>query len=218
MPADASTFACPPSLWRAVASTSGRAWPPRSPEDVEDFVCAVDRQRLLAIAGRDPGLPAEVRQHAARRHAGDATRAERVVREQDDALAMLADGLRCDWLVVNGADYRSRLYPAPVLRPMLDVDLLIRPGDIAEAARLLGSRGYAPMPRAPAAIDLGFRRPGCEHWIDLYEAFGQRQRTDVDYEEIWRGRSTGTGSRAWRRTTRWPCTPSAWPTNSSSRR
>ena len=191
MPADASTFACPPSLWQAVAATSGHRWPPRSPEDVAEFVGALEGQRLLALAARDPGLPADVRQHAARRHADDAARAERVVREQDDVLTSLVDGLGGDWLAVNGADYRTRLYPASVLRPMSDVDILIRPGDISDASRWLTSRGYEAMPQHPASIDRGFRRPGADHWVDLYEAFVQRQRTEVDYDEIWRGRIIG---------------------------
>ena len=94
-----------------------------------------------------------------------------------------------------------------------------RPGDVAEAARLLGSRGYAPMSRGPSAIDSGSACQAASTGSICYDSFGQRQRTDVDYEEIWRGRTPGrTGSHAWRRTTRWPCTPSAWPTNSSSRR
>ncbi len=191
MTADTSTFVCPPSLWRAVASAAGQAWPLRSPEDLAGFVRALERHRLLAIAAGDAGLPADVRLHAGRRHAEMAASAERVVREQDEALAMLASGLRCDWLAVNGADYRARLYPSPALRPMSDVDILIRPADIPEAAAWLASQGYAAMPRARAAIDRGFQLPGREHWIDLYDAFAQRQRIDVDYDEIWRGRIVG---------------------------
>ena len=140
MTADATTFACPPSLWRAVASSTGREWPPQSPEDVEDFVRALDRQRLLALAGRDPGLPADVRQHVARRYADDAARAERVAREQDDTLAVLAEGLRGDWLVVNGADYRTRLYPARPLSSAPDSRAVIENIDLDVADSPIDAR------------------------------------------------------------------------------
>jgi hypothetical protein len=191
MTADASTFACPPSLWRTVASASGLAWPPRSPEDMAGVVRALERQRLLAIAACDTALPADVRQHVEGRLAEVAAPAERIAREQDDALAMLVSGLPCDWLAVNGADFRTRLYPSPALRPMSDVDVLLKPADIPNASAWLTSQGYAPMPRALAAIDRGFQLPGREHWIDVYDAFAQRQRIDVDYDEIWRERIVG---------------------------
>jgi len=155
------------------------------------FVGALERHRFLSIAAQDPDLPADVRRHAATRHADVASLAERVVCEQDEILAMLAGSLSCDWLAVNGADYRTRLYPSAMLRPMSDVDILVRPSDVPEAVRALTGRGFAPMSRSSAAIDRGFQRPGSELWVDVYDSFAQRQRTDVDYDEIWRGRLVG---------------------------
>jgi len=44
----------------------------------------------------------------------------------------------------KGADYAFTLYPDPCLRPMSDLDLIVRPGRILDAACSLGGRGWRP--------------------------------------------------------------------------
>jgi hypothetical protein len=114
-----------------------------------------------------------------------------IAREQDETLAMLVEGLRFDWLAVNGADFRTRLYPASGLRPMADIDLLMRPADRSAAGAWLQSLGLLPVTVGEHRIDVAFRRPGSPFWIDLYDRFIQSQRLDLDYEEVWRDREIG---------------------------
>src|SRR5207237_2152698 len=45
-------------------------------------------------------------------------------------------------LLLKGSDLAFTVYPDPLLRPAADVDLLVRPGDLARALAVLVARGY----------------------------------------------------------------------------
>jgi hypothetical protein len=71
------------------------------------------------------------------------------VREQ-----ALSDILACfraaeiDMLVLKGAALAQLVYPQPLLRPMRDVDILVRAADVYRAYALLPQIGFAPPPGA----------------------------------------------------------------------
>ena len=76
-------------------------------------------------------------QHAARVRAG-------VLREVLDAF----DGAGILHVVLKGAALAPMIYPAPGLRPMRDLDLLVLPADAPRAQALLGGLGFQ-VPSAP---------------------------------------------------------------------
>jgi hypothetical protein len=69
-------------------------------------------------------------------------------------------------LLMKGAALATRLYPVPSLRPMRDIDLLVRREDAALAHDLLTGLGYTPAPeRRPGAqlafgTERAYRKPG----------------------------------------------------------
>src|SRR6185436_11185739 len=74
-----------------------------------------------------------------------ATRArEQVLAE----LLMLYQGAGIDVLVLKGAALAQLVYPQPVLRPMRDIDILVRASDVYRAYALLPKIGFMPPPGA----------------------------------------------------------------------
>ncbi len=69
-------------------------------------------------------------------------------------------------LLMKGAALATRLYPAPSLRPMRDLDILVRREHVALAHDVLLGLGYTPAPeRRPGAqlafgTERSYRRPG----------------------------------------------------------
>jgi hypothetical protein len=97
--------------------------------------------------------------------------------------------------VLKGADLVERVYPDVSLRPMADVDLLVRPGDLRRASALLASKGYLPatQPHGDAhqgAIDDNLhvepvQKPGGPI-VELHYAIGIPARVGgVDMEGVW---------------------------------
>ena len=75
---------------------------------------------------------------------------------------------------LKGAHLAGRLYPAPALRPLSDLDLLTRPRDVERMGALLQSMGYLEVDHAPSYVD--------DRWLDLdsrdYCWFAVRQGFD----------------------------------------
>ena len=56
---------------------------------------------------------------------------------------------------LKGAALATRYYPAPALRPMSDLDLLVHPADLPRMAAVLRGLGYTAVPRPPSLLDGG---------------------------------------------------------------
>jgi len=56
---------------------------------------------------------------------------------------------------LKGAALATRYYAAPALRPMADLDLLVRPADLPRMAAVLRELGYAAMPLPPSPLHEG---------------------------------------------------------------
>jgi len=100
----------------------------------------------LAHAGVAP--PLEVQQQlfglATRHRTANSARFAVLVRILD---AFDAASIRV--LVLKGAALAHILYPAPALRPLSDIDLLVEPGQTEHAQAVLASLGFAADPRPP---------------------------------------------------------------------
>ncbi|GAB4454592.1 MAG: nucleotidyltransferase family protein [Anaerolineae bacterium] len=72
--------------------------------------------------------------------------AQRVARMQAELAAILAlfAGHNLPVMPLKGAILAATAYPDPGLRPMADLDLLVRPADFERAAALLAQLGYRP--------------------------------------------------------------------------
>jgi hypothetical protein len=191
---------CPPSLWPALSTLIGQPWPPVSESGIAAFVRGVEAHRLLAIAAAADSLPGSLRARIAERDAEVAEARASAERDIDDLLArlpgLLSDQLSGRWLAVNGADFRRRLYPSTHLRPMADIDLLVRAEDVAAITRQLLSHGFTPRPSLPGSTDIGLNPPARDTrpwtlWLDLYPGLVDRSRADIDYDEIWRSQERG---------------------------
>jgi hypothetical protein len=90
-------------------------------------------------------LPPSFRQHLAREYA---LNAERVRRLHDDLALILRDANRSGIPVMplKGSLLSARHYAAPALRPMADLDLLVRPEDKPGLSALLEKLGYRLAP------------------------------------------------------------------------
>lgn len=142
------------------AATRAGGWRALFAAAFEEGVAGLLLQRLER-AGAE--VPAAVREEAARRLALDRLAARRLAAACREVLGRLGEaGLRA--VVLKGPPLEERLYGGPGLRPMLDVDLLVRPDDLTRAGEVLtalGCRALQPIADgAPAdGHDLAFGHP-----------------------------------------------------------
>jgi putative nucleotidyltransferase-like protein len=85
-------------------------------------------------------------------------------------LARLADaaaGAGITFMPLKGAILAVDYYPVPALRPMSDLDLLVRPEDLEAMGHLLRSLGYREVDRQPSYVEEGrLDRRSREHqWV-----------------------------------------------------
>jgi hypothetical protein len=141
--------------------------------------------RTLETAGRLDALAEPVRS-ALRQDVLDSVRARA---EQEMNLLNAAGALgeaRVPFLVLKGAALGALIYPAPHLRTMTDVDLLVRPGDLDAALDALGRAGFEkPSSEAhafwrEAYYNLPVRSPS-GGLVELHWSIAQatRQRPDI---------------------------------------
>ncbi|MBI3360235.1 MAG: nucleotidyltransferase family protein [Chloroflexi bacterium] len=86
-------------------------------------------------------------------------------------------------IVLKGAYLASAVYPAPGLRPMNDIDLLFRPGDLAAAETVLAELGYGAKEKS---ADAG---PGVTKHTRTYRRGGEEARTPNPYLSADTGRT-----------------------------
>jgi len=108
------------------------------------------------------------------------------------ALELTASGI--DTLVLKGVPLACRFYPAPGLRPMSDVDLLVRPEQAVEAIGLFTRHGWGCSNDAVIGLDnleelvavrnaLNLRDPGSGLELDLHWSLVKNSLADV--EPLW---------------------------------
>lgn len=143
------------------------------------------RLRLAGVAAPPP-IAARLRRHAVI-----------VARRSLAAQAALNDALRATgrpMLLLKGVDLAERLYGNAGVRPMCDVDFLVREADIAAFDAHLRARGYDPTPRPEEALVRStrhhhalYRHPDPRHLpLELHwRLANDAWYRDIDVDGIW---------------------------------
>lgn len=188
---DYQSVKIPPSLWPAVARVAGASWPPPDAGAAQGIVEQALREGLLPLLFHSekqlPGnLAAALVSFRAMQRAQGA-RAEAICRVFRRVSGLLE---REELVVIKGLDYAHRLYPATDLRPMVDIDLLVRRDAIDRVCNRLREAGFEQLfPRGPISRHAGYHErvfhiDGVT--VEPHHSFLQRTRLRVDYDEVWR--------------------------------
>lgn len=125
---------------------------------------------LLHCAWRDTinEVPAPVLGELRQRRQLSALHAAIGFRERDESLEVLRRaGIPC--LVLKGSALARTWYHDPSLRPFLDVDLLVAPGEMAHAREVLRQRGFQELQGAQAPHHaLPLQHPGLPCAVELH--------------------------------------------------
>lgn len=141
-------------------------------------------------------VPPEVADRIARARVDSAKRGLLLAASMSDTVSCLA-GAGIPLIVLKGPPLATSLYADPSLRPSFDLDLLIRPADLAVALEVLARDGYAPAPHMARFPSSTLLRLDCEivlqhprripidlHWALSPADFPFR----IDPELMWRSR------------------------------
>ncbi len=112
-----------------------------------------------------------------------------------------AVGYRMPTLLVKGAGLSLTAYASPWIRPMSDIDLLVRPARLEELARLLEANGFRRVvdparPRTTALLELIMLapKPLPDIAIELHGSLDKIAPRDLAVETLWeRGFPHGVG-------------------------
>lgn len=158
----------------------------------EEGVLALLYTHLRQGLGRGAGVPAAVMARLQSAYLGNWARNVLLADRWAEALRLLA-GEAVEAITHKGLALIHTVYPDIALRPMADVDLLIRPRDIPAATRALRAGGYRAPGDARAAEEafrgyLDFVRDSTV--IDLHWELAHYCRFEgivrVDHEGLWR--------------------------------
>ncbi|HSU13331.1 nucleotidyltransferase family protein [Longimicrobium sp.] len=134
------------------ASLGGMEWP--------HVFALAERHRMIPLLHRhlaDAPLPAEVSAELRARNRDEVHRALRLAAELRRLLAALgAAGIEV--LAYKGPALAVQAYGDLSLRSFVDLDLLVRPGDVPRALGVLDAQGYAPALALSPAQERYFRR------------------------------------------------------------
>lgn len=192
----------PENLWPLVAASGQLPWPPRTIDDAKLFVDHCWREGLLPILFAAPPPVDSVVAALQAYRALDAANRRRVA-TIESTITTLPELIGDEFALLKGADYAYRLYPSPELRPMGDIDVLVRHDRVAAVLARLGKAGFCRNPtRLPhfypwcpdVAFDLG------SILLEVHRSLIYRTRIRVDYEMLWRDRvpCTVAGTETWR--------------------
>jgi Uncharacterised nucleotidyltransferase len=158
----------------AIDATASR----HDPSMWEDFVVLAGHHGVLGVI--DAALPQSARELAKRRLAIDELWQSHLTQSLQTAVAALAE-VGVDACALKGPVLAARLYPTPVSRSCLDIDLLVRPEDCDRAVRALERVGYrAPMRESARYLRRYSHHVGLSHaglaplelHFRAYEGFG----------------------------------------------
>jgi hypothetical protein len=185
-------LALPESLWPSIHRlATGDTWPPQDEHHASVFVQRVTEEGLLPLLAATDALPAPV---VSAREGRKAFLSAQRVRAAliGQALSTMA-GLLGDepFIVLKGCDLAYRLYARPDLRPMGDIDVLVREGRMGAVASQLQSAGLREdwrFARAGARVDSHHEVTFVVNDVsfELHHRLIQKQRHRIDYEGLWR--------------------------------
>lgn len=179
-----------PTLWPAVHRlATGADWPPASAEGARLFVERAMQESLLPLLAAERELPDSVR--AAMTGMAAMLAAQRLrTRVIGTALSEVAELLGDEpFMILKGCDFAYRLYPSPELRPMADIDILVREHRMQRVAADLERRGMQRTYPAGAASRLGSHHEASfsigNVTFEVHHRFIQKARHRIDYAAIW---------------------------------
>ncbi len=128
-------------------------------------------------------LPEEERDWFAKQYRLNGRRMRRLHADLAEILEVFAAG-RIPIMPLKGSLLSARDYPDPALRPMADLDLLVRPSDMAQAQDALAELGYVRVsaswkhqeygrPGNLEVVDFEFEHPENPRKLDLHVAVGE---------------------------------------------
>jgi putative nucleotidyltransferase-like protein len=180
----------PAAFAGAIESLAGR----HDPEVWQGLVACASQHGVLGVIDRpltaQPQLPPDVRDATERQIAIDQLWQEHMTRSLEHAVDTLAHA-GVNACAMKGPVLAARMYPASTIRHCLDIDLLVRPGDLDRATAALTQGGYATDASVTAtymrlhAHHLGFSRPATapiELHFRTYAGFGVVLSADVLFE------------------------------------
>lgn len=183
----------PPTLWPFLHGLAAqRPWPPESEATADLLVAQAEREGLLALLFAEPDPPPTLRAALERWSAWPRLQARRaeILLDALRTLSRLLDGE--DVLLLKGADYAHRLYPRPELRPMRDLDVLVRRERAEPVTRRLEAAGLTRVFPGGVASHLAsyYERVFLfgEVALEVHLGFVQRARHRIDYDAVWRRR------------------------------
>jgi hypothetical protein len=152
------------------------------------FVSLLRAHRLLGIAANDPALERDVL--AATQAAWELVRLDDEAQsaaydaELDELMTLLEP---VDYIFFKGAALRRTIYRDRTLRPMNDIDVLVRKEEAASIVRLLKGSGYERASR----LHHYFKRPPRNLLVEIIPRVTQETRHAIDYDEVFRERRHG---------------------------
>jgi putative nucleotidyltransferase-like protein len=182
----------PPSLWPALFhSATGKSWPPAAIEDAKALALCAQQENLFPLLAENHDVPEVVRQAVEERRDAERAYTARmaVLSERLERLGRLLNDLRVDFIVLKGCAFHQQIYERPQQRPVKDIDVLVKDGELGRVATMLTSAGltrFYPGTIASHASShhetaLGFNTVV----VDLHQRFAQRHRFRIDYDGIW---------------------------------
>jgi hypothetical protein len=133
--------------------------------------------RVAAETGAAP--PLEVTRELDRRHAESAARNDHLLGFVSE-LGAACDAAGVDLMAIKDVQLAVEVYAEPALRPLGDLDVLVRREQYGEVARLLADRGFSAVPRTNGPRQLAYgtghhfrREDGL--WVDVQWNVMQRE-------------------------------------------
>jgi hypothetical protein len=143
--------------------------------DWERLLAAAERHRLVPLLYRQlhavgaPGVPSPVLDALRERILSSSAEVLQLTRELLRVLALFAEhGIMA--VPYKGPALAAQLYGSLALRHAGDLDLLVRPRDVARAGTLLRSLGYHPRFPVPPGGEAMLRKSWCHEVLDHDEA------------------------------------------------
>lgn len=177
-------------LWPRVAAAAGVAWPPADAEAAARFIKRTAREGLLPILFAATPEIEPLRAGLASWRALEAANRHRTA-ALERRITQLPQLLGEDFLLLKGSDLARRLYPSPELRPMGDIDVLVRPERVNAITARLAAANIKP--HFSRLVDLSARNPDLafdlgEVTLEVHRAIVHRAMARIDYDAVWQRR------------------------------